>query len=163
MAQEETPSDLMPLVADVVSAFVSNNTVSATDLPGLISQVHNALQQTAGGQPEPQAETQKPAVSVRRSVHPDYIVCLADGRHFKSLKRHLQAEHNMTPQEYRAKWGLPRDYPMVAPNYAQARSEMAKQIGLGQKAGQGRNTPEPTPAPAPKRRGGRPRKAAAAA
>jgi predicted transcriptional regulator len=152
MAQDETSGDLVSLTADIVSAFVSHNAVSAADLPGLISQVHAALRQTATGQAEPQAEAQKPAVPVRRSVTPDHIVCLEDGRPFKSLKRHLQTEHNMTPQEYRAKWGLPRDYPMVAPNYAQTRSEHARRIGLGRK-------PAPAPAPEPKRRGGRPRKA----
>ena len=154
MAREEASGELISLTADIVAAFLANNQVAAADLPGLIGQVHEAPQRTTGGQAEPQAEPQQPAISVKRSVRPDYIVCLEDGRHFKSLKRHLQTEHNMTPQEYRAKWGLPRDYPMVAPSYAQTRSEHAKRIGLGRKAA-------PEPAPEPKRRGGRPRKATA--
>ena len=146
---------LSAIVADIVSAYVSNNSVSASDLPRLIGEVHSALQQTTTGGQKAEEKPQEPAVPIRRSVQSDHIVCLEDGKKFKSLKRHLATEHNMSPQEYRAKWGLPRDYPMVAPNYAASRSEMAKKIGLGQAR---RKTAEP--APQPKRRGGRPRKQA---
>ena len=146
------------LAAEIVSAFVANNKVAVGDLSKLIGDVHSALQQTTTGGQKAEEKRQEPAVSIRRSVQPDYIVCLEDGKHFKSLKRHLGTEHNMTPQEYREKWGLPRDYPMAAPNYAASRSEMAKKIGLGQGR---RKAAEAEPAPQPKRRGGRPRKQAA--
>src|SRR5919202_160618 len=106
------------------------STGSADNLTG---QVHSALQQMASGKPEVQAAPQEPAVPIRRSVQPDAITCLEDGKKFKSLKRHLRTAHDMTPQEYRAKWGLKPDYPMVAPNYAASRSELAKKMGLGQK------------------------------
>ena len=106
--------------------------VNSKTLRGLINQVHNALQRISGGPNDPQAEPLKPAVSLKKSVTPDYIVCLEDGKKFKSLKRHLRTQYNMTPEQYRDKWGLPADYPMVAPNYAAARSQLAKQMGLGQ-------------------------------
>ena len=141
------------LAAEIVSAFVANNKVPTSDLSKLIGDVHSALQQATTGGQKAEEKRQEPAVSIRRSVHPDHIVCLEDGKHFKSLKRHLATEHNMTPQEYRQKWGLPREYPMVAPNYAASRSELAKKMGLGRKAA--------APEPQPKRRGGRPRKEAA--
>ena len=150
--------NLTELAAEIVSAFVANNKVAVGDLSKLINDVHTALQQTTTGGEKKEEKPQEPAVSIRRSVQPDHIVCLEDGRHFKSLKRHLMSDHGMTPQEYRAKWGLPRDYPMVAPNYAASRSEMAKKIGLGQAR---RKAAEPAPQPEPKRRGGRPRKQAA--
>ena len=149
--------NLTELAAEIVSAFVANNNVAVGDLSKLINDVHTALQQTTTGGEKKEEKPQEPAVSIRRSVQPDHIVCLEDGRHFKSLKRHLMSDHGMTPQEYRAKWGLPRDYPMVAPNYAASRSEMAKKIGLGQGR---RKAAEPEPTPQPKRRGGRPRKQA---
>jgi predicted transcriptional regulator len=120
------------LTADIVSAYVSNNTVSANDIPGLISQVHSALVRVSAGQSDTQPEPLKPAISVKKSITPDYLVCLEDGKKFKSLKRHLRTQYNMTPEAYREKWGLPPDYPMVAPNYAAARSQLAKQMGLGQ-------------------------------
>lgn len=120
------------LAADIVSAYVSNNSVPVTDLPLLIGEVHSALLRLGGGPAEPQAEAPKPAVPVKKSVMPDYIVCLEDGKKFKSLKRHLRTQYGMTPEQYREKWGLPADYPMVAPNYAAARSELAKSMGLGQ-------------------------------
>ena len=123
---------LIELTAEIVAAYVSNNAVGTADMSGLIGTVHTALQRMASGEPEP--ETLTPATSVKRSVTPDYIVCLEDGKHFKSLKRHLKTHGDMTPAEYRAKWGLPADYPMVAPNYARARSKLARQMGLGQKA-----------------------------
>ncbi len=120
------------LATDIVSAYVSNNSVAAAELPSLISDVHAALQRVSKGESEPVIEALKPAVPLKRSVMPDYIVCLEDGKKFKSLKRHLRTKYDMTPEQYREKWGLPADYPMVAPNYAAARSELAKQMGLGQ-------------------------------
>ncbi|MBA4203399.1 MucR family transcriptional regulator [Pannonibacter phragmitetus] len=130
----DTPVDanLIDLTAEIVSAYVSNNTVAATELPGLINDVYGALQRTSGAQVEPEPEPLKPAVPVKKSVMPDYIICLEDGKKFKSLKRHLRTHYDMTPEEYREKWDLPADYPMVAPNYAAARSELAKKMGLGQ-------------------------------
>jgi len=120
------------LAADIVSAYVSNNSISANDLPALIGDVYSALQRVSKGEVEPVVEPLKPAVSVKKSVSPEFIVCLEDGKKFKSLKRHLRTQYNMTPEQYREKWGLPSDYPMVAPNYAAARSALAKQMGLGQ-------------------------------
>jgi predicted transcriptional regulator len=120
------------LTAHIVSAYVSNNTVSSAEIPGLISQVYSALMRVSGGQAVAPAEPLKPAVSVKRSITPEYLVCLEDGKKFKSLKRHLRTQYDMTPEKYREKWGLPSDYPMVAPNYAAARSQLAKQMGLGQ-------------------------------
>ena len=120
------------LAADIVSAYVSNNSVSAADLPSLINEVHAALQRVSKGETEATPEPLKPAVPLKKSVTPDHIICLEDGKKFKSLKRHLRTQYNMSPEQYREKWGLPADYPMVAPNYAQARSELAKQMGLGQ-------------------------------
>ena len=130
---DSAANNLIELAADIVSAYVSNNTVSAQDLTALIGDVYAALQRTSSGiAPEPQPEPLKPAVPVKKSVTPDYIVCLEDGKKFKSLKRHLRTQYNVTPEEYREKWGLPPDYPMVAPNYAQARADLAKKMGLGQ-------------------------------
>jgi predicted transcriptional regulator len=120
------------LTANIVSAYVSNNTVAAGDIPALINQVHAALMRVTTGQADSSTEPLKPAVPVKRSITPDHIVCLEDGKKFKSLKRHLRTQYNMTPEQYREKWGLPADYPMVAPNYAAARSQLAKQMGLGQ-------------------------------
>jgi predicted transcriptional regulator len=120
------------LTANIVSAYVSNNTVASGEISGLISQVYSALMRVSGGQPVAPAGPLKPAVSVRRSITPEYLVCLEDGKKFKSLKRHLRTQYDMTPEKYREKWGLPSDYPMVAPNYAAARSQLAKQMGLGQ-------------------------------
>ena len=128
---EET-SAILEMTADIVSAYVGNNSVSAQELPALINSVHGALTQASTGGAEAQAEPQEPAVSIRKSITPDYLICLDDGRKFKSLKRHLRTKYDMSPDEYRAKWGLPKDYPMVAPNYAKARSDLAKQRGLGQ-------------------------------
>ncbi|MDX8502289.1 MucR family transcriptional regulator [Mesorhizobium sp. VK4C] len=130
----ESNSDaLIELTADVVSAYVSNNPVPVSDLPGLIDQVHAALKGTIGG-PVPKPEDLKPAVPIKKSVTPDYIISLEDGKKFK--KRHLSTHYGLTPDEYRAKWGLPADYPMVAPNYAAARSALAKTLGLGRKPDQ---------------------------
>ncbi|MBN8996532.1 MAG: MucR family transcriptional regulator [Rhizobiales bacterium] len=129
--QSEAP-DLIDLAAEIVSAYVSNNTVPASELPGLIADVHRALNNTHGGHHEPEPEPLKPAVNPKKSVFPDYIVCLEDGKKFKSLKRHLRTHYDLSPEEYREKWTLPADYPMVAPNYAAARSALAKKMGLGQ-------------------------------
>jgi predicted transcriptional regulator len=124
--------NFIELTADIVSAYVSNNPVPAAEIPALINQVHSALQRVSSGQGETAAEPLKPAVPVKRSITSEHIVCLEDGKKFKSLKRHLRTQYSMTPEQYREKWGLPPDYPMVAPNYAAARSELAKQMGLGQ-------------------------------
>ncbi len=125
-------TNLLDLTADVVAAFVGNNSVPASELPNLIATVHGALLGLANPAPVAVEEVAKPAVAIKKSVTPDYIVCLEDGLKFKSLKRHLRTKYGVTPEEYRAKWGLPNDYPMVAPSYAAARSNLAKQMGLGQ-------------------------------
>jgi predicted transcriptional regulator len=125
-------SEVIEMTADIVSAYVGNNSVSAADLPGLIQAVHRALAGVSTGAETAEVAPKEPAVPVRRSITPDHLVCLEDGRKFKSLKRHLRTKYNMSPEEYRAKWNLPKDYPMVAPNYAKARSDLAKQMGLGQ-------------------------------
>jgi predicted transcriptional regulator len=121
---------LITLTADIVSAHLSNNSVTVSEVPGLIQNVHGALVQLGNAAPEPEVR-QEPAVSVRSSVKPDYIVCLEDGKKLKMLKRHLMTHYNLTPEQYRAKWNLPADYPMVAPNYADQRRNLAKKIGLG--------------------------------
>jgi predicted transcriptional regulator len=134
MADEnEMQETFITLTADIVAAHVSNNSVAVNDLPTLISNVHGALAALAGPvvvAPEPK---QEPAVSIRASIKPDYVVCLEDGKKLKMLKRHLMTHYNMTPDQYRAKWSLPADYPMVAPNYAEQRRTLAKSIGLGTK------------------------------
>jgi predicted transcriptional regulator len=119
------------LTASIVSAYVGNHSVPASDIPGLISQIHAALSRVSSGA-DLASEPLKPAIPVKKSITPEYLVCLEDGKKFKSLKRHLRTQYNMTPEQYREKWDLPVDYPMVAPNYAQARSQLAKQMGLGQ-------------------------------
>jgi predicted transcriptional regulator len=126
-------SNLIALAADIVSAYVSNNSVATGDLPNLINDVHSALKRT-GAPAAPERDKPEPAVPTKRSVTPDYIISLFDGRKYKSLKRHIRTAHGMTPQQYREFWGLAPDYPMVAPNYAKARSELARSMGLGQKA-----------------------------
>jgi len=130
----DTPANgnYIELTAKIVSAYVSNNTVAAAEIPGLISQVHTALARESGKSGDAAVEPLKPAVSVKKSITPEHIVCLEDGKKFKSLKRHLRTQYNMTPEQYREKWALGADYPMVAPNYAAARSQLAKQMGLGQ-------------------------------
>ena len=129
---EKVSSNYIELTAGIVSAYVSNNPVAAGDISALISQVHSALLRVSNGQGEASGEPMKPAIAVKKSITPDYLICLEDGKKFKSLKRHLRTQYNMTPELYREKWGLPADYPMVAPNYAAARSQLAKQMGLGQ-------------------------------
>lgn len=130
---DEMSETLITLTADIVAAHVSNNSVAVSDLATLIANVHGALS-GLGGKPEPEPEPkQEPAVSVRSSIKPDYIVCLEDGKKLKMLKRHLMTHYQMTPEQYRTKWNLPADYPMVAPNYAEQRRTLAKKIGLGTK------------------------------
>ena len=128
----EDNDQILEMTADIVSAYVGNNTVQVADVPALISSIHAALSQISTGVVEIEPEVKEPAVPVRKSITPDYLICLEDGRKFKSLKRHLRTKYNISPEEYRAKWGLAKDYPMVAPNYAKARSDLAKQMGLGQ-------------------------------
>ena len=129
---EPTPNTA--ITAEIVAAYVSNNSIAVADLPALIADIHTALQRISSGEPTPAAVEPKldPAVPIRKSVTPDFIICLDDGKKFKSLKRHLLTEYGMTPAEYRAKWSLPDSYPMTAPNYAAKRSALAKASGLGQ-------------------------------
>jgi predicted transcriptional regulator len=130
---------LMELTTEIVSAYVANNSVPMAELPNLIKNVHAALGGTVGAQAAPvPVERPKPAVPVKKSIAEDYLICLEDGKKFKSLKRHLMTHYNLSPEEYREKWDLPADYPMVAPNYAAARSRLAKQMGLGHKRRRGR-------------------------
>lgn len=124
---------LVTLAADIVSAHVSNNNVAVSDIPTLISNVYNALA-GLGAPSVPSAPRPEPAVAIRNSVKPDYVICLEDGKKLKMLRRHLMTHYQMTPEQYRAKWELPADYPMVAPNYAEQRRSLAKKIGLGTKA-----------------------------
>ena len=131
MAEEE----LLRMTADVVAAYVSNNTLPTAQLAEVINAVYSSLRSLEGQSAEPLPEPLKPAVPIRKSVTADYLVCLEDGKKLKMLKRHLRSTYNLTPDEYRAKWGLPTDYPMVAPNYAEQRSEFAKKIGLGRGTG----------------------------
>jgi len=131
MAENSSERSLIDLTAQIVAAYLGNNSVPSGDIANLINQVHAALTRVVGAPAATPAEALKPAVPVKRSIASDYIVCLEDGKKFKSLRRHLRTL-NMTPQQYREKWGLPPDYPMVAPNYAAARSQLAKQMGLGQ-------------------------------
>jgi predicted transcriptional regulator len=132
MAEQATSVNHLELAADIVSAYVSKNSLPSTELPALINSVHGALTRIASGQVEEAPVALTPAVPVKKSVTPDYIVCLEDGKKFKSLKRHLRTQYSMTPEQYREKWGLPADYPMVASNYAKTRSELARSMGLGQ-------------------------------
>jgi predicted transcriptional regulator len=132
MPDDKPTAELLELTTKVVAAHLSNNAIAATDVPGLIVTVHQTLATLGPEEPAPKPE---PAVSIKQSIKLEYIVCLEDGKKFKMLKRHLKTAFNMTPAEYRERWGLPRDYPMVAPNYAKQRSELAKNIGLGRKAG----------------------------
>ena len=128
-------STFIELTASIVSAYVSNNSVAAADLPALIAQVHSALTRVSDGHRESQVDGIKPAIPIKKSITSDYIICLEDGKKFKSLKRHLRTQYKLTPEQYREKWGLGSDYPMVAPNYAAQRSEFAKKIGLGRETG----------------------------
>lgn len=135
-------NDYVSLAVDIVSAFVGHNSLASGELPGLIVAVHGALAGLANGAVEPESPPLTPAVPVKRSIQPDFLICLEDGKRFKSLKRHLRTRYNLSPDEYRARWNLPDDYPMVAPSYAQTRSELARTMGLGQ---QRRKWPAKTP------------------
>lgn len=132
MAEKPSPAELLELTTEIVVAHVGNNPLSVSDLPSLIGDVYKTLHGLGDFTPEPEQLT--PAVPIKRSVFPDYVVCLENGKKLKMLKRHLMTAYNMTPAEYREKWGLPADYPMVAPNYAKRRSNLAKEIGLGTKS-----------------------------
>ncbi len=158
--------DLTSLTADIVSAYVAHNALSGDKLPDFIGSVYSALSKASVQGVEPPKEELKPAVSIKKSVTPDYIICLEDGKKFKSLKRHLRSQYDMSPEEYREKWGLPHDYPMVAPAYAAARSNLAKNMGLGRSKAVAAAEPIVVAAPAPAEKqakaGGRqPRKAKA--
>lgn len=135
-------SELIEITTSLVAAYVGGNSIAAADVPGLIRSVHTALAGLGEEIAPGEVPNREPAVPVKRSITPDYLICLEDGRKFKSLKRHLRSKYDMSPEQYRAKWGLAQDYPMVAPNYAKARSQLAKQMGLGQggrkPAGKGR-------------------------
>jgi predicted transcriptional regulator len=137
MADQPRSSELMALTTNIVASHVSNNTVAITDLPSLIQQVYAALS-GLGNAPAGSVSRPHPAVPIKKSVLPEYIVCLEDGKKLKMLKRHIKTRYNMSPEEYRERWGLPSDYPMVAPAYAQQRSDLAKKIGLGTKRGKKR-------------------------
>jgi len=138
--------ELIELSTEIVAAYVGHNALSANDLPKLIADVYGALKALGSTSPSAPAEPQKPAVPVRRSITPEYLTCLEDGKKFKSLKRHLMTHHNLTPQQYREKWNLPADYPMVAPNYSATRSSLAKNSGLGRKAAPAKRTRNRAPA-----------------
>ena len=165
MPESIDPSVLLSLTADIVSAHVANNRVGTVDLPALIRDVHGALVQLGEPALVKEAEAQKPAVPIRSSIKPDYLVCLEDGKHLTMLKRYLMRTYGMTPADYRAKWRLPPEYPMVAPNYAEKRRVLANSSGLGRK----RTAPEPAaepepgaePAAPPARRGRKPKAAPA--
>jgi predicted transcriptional regulator len=131
MSESSAHVDLLGLTAEIVSAHVSNNPVPISELPNLIQDVHRTLSTLGTPAPRVEAEKPQPVVPIKKSINPDYLICLEDGKKLKMLKRHLQSAYNMTPEQYREKWGLPPDYPMVAPNYANHRSSLAKQIGLG--------------------------------
>ena len=133
MTDNPSQSELLELTTEIVAAHAGNNTVAVSDLPQLIQDVYRTLLDI--GQTQSAPERPKPAVAVKKSVHPDFIICLEDGKKLKMLKRHLKTAYDMTPEEYRERWGLPADYPMVAPNYAKHRSSLAKKIGLGTKRG----------------------------
>jgi predicted transcriptional regulator len=141
-SQNDMKETLITLTSDIVAALVSNNSVSADEVPSLITNVYGALAGLGEASPAPELRPE-PAVSVRTSIKPDYIVCLEDGKKLKMLKRHLMTHYNLTPDQYRQRWGLAADYPMVAPNYAEKRRELAKKIGLGRKPGQKRGAAKP--------------------
>jgi predicted transcriptional regulator len=131
MNDSSNSANYIELAADIVSAYVSNNSLPSSELPALINEVHKALLRVTSGSAPVVVEALKPAVPAKKSITNDYIICLEDGKKFKSLKRHLRTQYNISPEEYREKWGLPADYPMVAPDYAEQRRDLAKKIGLG--------------------------------
>ena len=160
MDDDSKPQELLALTTEIVASFVGNNAVAMSDLPALIASVFQALRTTGQAEPEKTAETPTPAVPIKKSVQHDFIVCLEDGKKLKMLKRHLATRYHMTPEDYRRRWGLSKDYPMVAPAYAAQRSELAKQIGLGRKpAAPAVTEPAAAKAPAPRRVAGRRRAA----
>src|SRR5262245_50548819 len=136
-SEQISAEDILRMTAEVVSAYLSNNVLPAGQISEVIQTVHSSLNALSSGRTELSNTPLKPAVPIKKSVTPEYIICLEDGKKLKMLKRHLRSTYKMTPDEYRSKWGLPADYPMVAPNYAQQRSEFAKQIGLGRNSGRG--------------------------
>ena len=143
MSDKPTPSshgEILRMVTDVIASYLKKNPVAASDLPNVISTVYGAFSAPQNGPVEAVVERPEPAVPIKRSVTPDFIICLEDGKQLKMLKRHLATSYNLTPDEYRARWGLPPDYPMVAPNYATQRSALAKQIGLGSRSRDGKPT-----------------------
>ena len=161
MTETQDTPNYLEMAADIVSAFVSHNPMPASDLPALIGSVNQALQNLGSGSTQQAVEEKKePAVPIKKSVQPDYIICLDDGKQFKSLKRHIRTVYNLTPDQYRAKWGLPPSYPMVAPNYAAARSELAKRMGLGQQRRRSEPAQESAPTKGKGSRRGRGKKAA---
>lgn len=133
MSETAHNENILACATDIVSAYLSNNTISKEDVPGFIQQIYKTLSNVNAPGVTVNADRPQPAVPIKKSVHPDYIICLEDGKKLKMLKRHLKTSYNMTPEEYRDRWGLPADYPMVAPNYAKQRSRLAKDIGLGTK------------------------------
>ena len=143
--EENSKQDLSALTAEVVTAYVSNHNLRPDDLPGLITEIHIALKRAPAAFSQRNPPPQEPAVPLNKAIMPDYVVCLEDGKKFKSLKRHLSGVHGLTPEDYRAKWGLPRGYPMAAPNYSKSRSALAKQLGLGRKAPAGAAGPSERP------------------
>ncbi|GJE70165.1 MucR family transcriptional regulator [Methylorubrum podarium] len=160
--EDSSTGDYVTLAVDIVSAYVGNNSLAVGELPGLITSVHGALAQLSNKPAEPEQPALTPAVSIRRSIQQDFLICLEDGKKFKSLKRHLRTRYNLSPDEYRARWNLPDDYPMVAPSYAATRSELARTMGLGQQRRKwpAKVAPEAAPesaqdssASAPRRRG----------
>ncbi len=161
MDEQNNRQQLLSLTSEIVASFASNHTVAKDELPVLISSVFEALRSTDKAEEVKPAEAPTPAVPIKKSVMPDYIVCLEDGKKLKMLKRHLLTRYNLTPEEYRRRWGLAHDYPMVAPNYAEQRSTLAKQIGLGRKPAAAPPAPEPPPAAKTPRRRAAGRKQAA--
>ncbi len=131
----EDKTTMIELAARIVAAYVGNNAVAQGELPKLIGDVHRAIELAAAGSAPKEEQAEKPAVNIKRSITPDFLICFEDGKKFKSLKRHLRAHYDLSPVQYREKWGLPADYPMVAPNYSASRSSLARNMGLGQRAG----------------------------
>jgi predicted transcriptional regulator len=148
MADDREDQDLHSLTAEIVSTFVGNNAVAIGDLPAIITSVFGALHGVGQEEAEPPPEVLQPAVPIKKSLREDYLICLEDGRKMKMLKRYLATRYNLTPEQYRQRWGLPKTYPMVAPGYAVRRSEVAKQFGLGRKRGAAAPTPAPVSTPA---------------
>jgi predicted transcriptional regulator len=160
MVDTNNRQELLSLTTEIVASFAGNNAVAIVDLPALISSVFATLRDAGTEKVEQAVEAPVPAVPVKRSIHNEFIVCLEDGKKLKMLKRHLSSRYNMTPDDYRKRWGLPKDYPMVAPAYAAQRSALAKEIGLGRKAAPAPRAAEPAPAKPMRRAGGRRKKVA---